>query len=255
MHRKNTKKNLQLRPENGKKKNHRNVHKSQFRSNWGFLSVIFPGDCLHFFSQFWGLSACRCLDPARGWSDPNCSLQDHYRHLSEGNWFQFGFCLCKFPKTPKNRFLISTWTKAGVVLDPVLTNSKCLFFFCQRFSTPWSESRPPATGLGKPKIPKSAGESAGKSAGKQGTAGRTARNSAGRPLSLEKQRNGTAPSSLPSCAACGRHLGYVVDWIDLFALSHPLRERSGSVGCRSSTEPSPWRCRISSLIHAGCWRS
>ena len=47
----------------------------------------------------------------------------------------------------------------------------------------------------KAQIPKSAGESAGKSAGKEGTAGGTAGSSAGRPDSLEKQRNGTAPSS------------------------------------------------------------
>ena len=56
------------------------------------------------------------------------------------------------------------------------------------------QSGPPATGLRKPESPKSAGESAAKSAGKRGTAG----SSAGRPLSSENQRNGTAPSSPPS---------------------------------------------------------
>ena len=58
----------------------------------------------------------------------------------------------------------------------------------------------------KVQIPKSAGESAVKSARKKGIAGGTARSSAGRPVSLERQRNGTAPSS-----SCGlnvqRHWG------------------------------------------------
>ena len=47
-----------------------------------------------------------------------------------------------------------------------------------------------------PNPPKSAGGSAG--AGKRGLLRGTAGSSAGRPLSLEKQRNGTAPSSLPT---------------------------------------------------------
>ena len=57
-------------------------------------------------------------------------------------------------------------------------------------------SGPPATGLRKPKSPKSAGESAGKSAGKRGTAGGTVGNSAVPLLFLRQNRPpGTVPSS------------------------------------------------------------
>ena len=60
------------------------------------------------------------------------------------------------------------------------------------------QSQRPATGLRTPKSPKVPGRVLGRVPGKRGLLGRTAGSSAGRPVSLEKQRNGTAPSSPPS---------------------------------------------------------
>ena len=59
------------------------------------------------------------------------------------------------------------------------------------------QSGPPATGLRKPKSPKSAGESAGNSAGKKGAAGGTAGSSAVSLFFQRKRPPSTAPSSPP----------------------------------------------------------
>ena len=64
--------------------------------------------------------------------------------------------------------------------------------------SPVLESQRPATGLRTPKSPKVPGRLLERVPGRRGLLGGTAGSSAGRPVSLEKQRNGTAPSSPPS---------------------------------------------------------